>query len=520
MTDYRSSLRSGIPAVMAAAVLMTAASDRVLAQAEVNDRWVTILVQGEPPALDNCNSNRSYEGPVIKHNVVESLVQKSGQDGSLRPRLATSWEQLEPTKWRIKLREGVTFHDGAPLNAETVIDSMTRTLGSEMKDAGQFCSVREKFFLDIELDLTAVDSHTIDIVTDKPDPILPTRLTFMTIDSPNTPTDQHSLAPVGSGPYVFDNWQSGLDIRLTRNPDYWGDTPEPEGVRFMWRDESAVRAAMVEVGEADIAFNIAQQDANNPEIDYSYLNSETTYVRIDVTRPPLDDRRVRLALNYAIDREAIRNNILSKDLLHATQMVMPAIPGHNHELDKMVRGYDPERARQLLAEAKADGAPIDEEIIFYVRPPTHPGAEEVGEAMQQFYAQVGLNVKLRNLEPGLYNDINNKPFAEDRGPSLTHSQHDNNTGDPIFSALKYSCKGPQSMLCDQRVESEIDRIAQLGGQERIDGWRELFRVLYEDIVADVWLYHMIANARVSPRIKFAPDFTSNTEIRVQEITFN
>lgn len=519
MGTHRGFMRSFWLATGAAIVLSAASVQTAGAQAPVTDKWITVLVQAEPPAIDNCNSNRSYEGPIIKHSVVEPLIERNGKDGSLMPKLATSWKQMEPTRWRLTLQEGVTFHDGAPFNADTLATSMERTLGTVMKDAGQFCSVREKFFLDIDIEVRKVDDHTVDLVTSQPDPILPTRLTFLTVDSPNTRRDQHSLAPVGTGPFVFDSWTPGQDIRLVRNPDYWGPQPQAEGVRYIWRDESAVRAAMVEVGEADIAFNIAPQHADNPDLDYSYLNSETTYLRIDLTRPPLDDKRVRLALNYAVDREAIRGSILSKDLVHATQMVMPSIPGHNHALDKKVRQYDPEKARQLLAEAKADGAPIDKEIVLYVRPPSHPGAEEVGEALQQYYGQVGLNIKLMNVEPGQYNEINNKPFAEDRPPSLTHSQHDNNTGDPIFSALKYSCKGPQSMLCDAKVDAEIDRIAQLGGEERVKAWQELFRVFYEDIVADVWLYHMVANARVSKRITFAPDFTSNTEIHVEKVTF-
>src|SRR5690606_9806004 len=137
------------------------------------------------------------------------------------------------------------------------------------------------------------------------------------------------LAPVGTGAYVFDTWMNGQEIRLKRNDGYWGGKPEPEGVRYIWRNESAVRAAMVKIGEADIAFNVAPQDADDPELDHSYLNSETTYFRIDLERPPLNDRRVRLALNYAVNRGGFLGTILSTDLIHATQMVMPSIPGHN-----------------------------------------------------------------------------------------------------------------------------------------------------------------------------------------------
>src|SRR5690606_502429 len=117
--------------------------------------------------------------------------------------------------------------------------------------------------------------------------------------------------------------------------------------------ESAVRAAMVQTGEADLAPAIASQDATNPETDFSYFDSETTRFRIDATVPPLDDVRVRQALNLAVDREGLRGSIFSADVLPASQLVTPAISGYNPDLQ--VWEYDVEEAKRLIEEARADG---------------------------------------------------------------------------------------------------------------------------------------------------------------------
>ena len=212
----------------------------------------------------------------------------------------------------------------------------------------------------------ALDSHTLEIKTDKPEPLLPTLMGILAICSPNTPLDKLTRNPIGTGPYKFVKWDAGTQIVLERFDGYWGKQPQVKKAIYVWRSESSVRAAMVVIGEADLAPDIARQDANRPDMDYSYLNSETTYLRIGgAWEPPLNDRRVRMALNYAVDRDAIRGSILSKDVIPATQMIVPSIFGYNPDLK--VWPYDPQKARQLLDEARKDGVPVDKEILLVGR---------------------------------------------------------------------------------------------------------------------------------------------------------
>src|SRR5882757_4525530 len=109
MTATRNFRGCRTAAILAAAfALGLAAQQQAAAQAQVSNKWLTVVLPAEPNGIESCNSNRVYEGRVVKFNVTESLVQKNAQDGSLRPRLATSWQQVDPSTWRFKLREGVT----------------------------------------------------------------------------------------------------------------------------------------------------------------------------------------------------------------------------------------------------------------------------------------------------------------------------------------------------------------------------------------------------------------------------
>ena len=183
------------------------------------------------------------------------------------------------------------FHDGTDFNAESAVYSINRTLNEKID-----CEIRLKFFGGMKVTPKAVDTHTLDVTTAEPAPILPTMLGTMTVVSPNTVMDERTREPVGTGPYKFVSWTPGESVVLERFDGYWGEKPDVEKATYVWRTESSVRAGMVATGEADIAPNITELDAHRP--DFSYFNSETTALRIDVTRPPLDDIRVRKALNW------------------------------------------------------------------------------------------------------------------------------------------------------------------------------------------------------------------------------
>ena len=510
-----------VPTLIPAALLAAAVVTNVNA---AEKDMVTVVMSEEPEGLDGCNSNRSTVGRVAKQNIVETLTEIDPKDGSITPRLATSWRKVDAKTWRFKLREGVKFHDGAAFNAANAVIAIARTMdttngGTKARGTGGLdCETRTKSFGDLRIVGKAIDEYTLEIAANKAVPILPTRMGVVSLSSPNTPTDKLVLKPIGTGPYKFKSWTSGQEIVLERFDGYWGKHPVVAKARYVWRSESAVRAAMVKVGEADIAPNIAVQDATDSAMDFSYPNSETTRLRIDLTRPPLNDKRVRQALSYAIDRDAIRGSVLSKDVLHATQIVVPSINGHNPALK--VVPLNLAKAQKLLAAAKADGVPVDKQLEIVGRINIYPNATETMEVMMAMLQGAGFNVKLRMLEVGEWLDILTKPYGENRGPVLLQAQHDNNNGDAVFSVFnKYACNGAQSTVCDPKLDALIAKASTLSGAERRSAWQEVMRVINEDIAADVWMYHMVGYSRVGNRINFTPSISTNSELHLQDITF-
>jgi peptide/nickel transport system substrate-binding protein len=504
--------RDALPLTLAAGAIAVGLG-LLCSVADAAERTVTVVLSEEPDVLEPCQSSRSNIGRVVKQNIVETLVEINPRDGEITPRLATAWTQVDANTWRFTLREGVKFHDGANFDASSAAESIKRTLNEAIE-----CEIRTKFFGGLKVTPRAVDATTLEVVTDKPAPILPTMMGTMTITAPSTPADKSTNMPVGTGPYTLEGWKVGQEINLVRFPGYWGSQPQAERARYVWRTESTVRAAMVKAGEADIAPNIAVQDATEPSMDVSYPNSETSRLRIDVTRAPLGDRRVRMALNYAIDRDALRGSIFSADVQPATQLVVPSINGYNPNLK--VWPYDPDKAMKLIAEARADGVPVDNEITMIGRINIYPNATEAMEAMHAMLQAAGFNVRLKMLEVAEWVNILQKPYADDRPPVLLQAQHDNNNGDAVFTVYnKYHCKGANSTLCDATLDQTIEAAEKAVGDERRKLWQEAFRIINDDIIADVPLFHMVGYTRVGPRVNFTPSISTNSELHIQDVTF-
>jgi peptide/nickel transport system substrate-binding protein len=280
MTRLSHIVRRGAALSAFAALLMTGA-------ATAQDKVLVVVLPEAPVNLDACNANNTANGRLTRINIYEPLTVVSIDDGSIQPRLATSWEQVDPLTWVFKLREGVTFHDGAPFNAQAVITELTRTTNPDRN-----CKPVA----------TAIDDLTVEIKTDVPVPILPTYMSTLVIGSPNQPMVEMATSPIGTGPYVWDGEDAGLEMRTKKNPNWWGEASNVESVRYIWRPDSLVRASMIEVGEADLTPDLAVQDATNPALDIPYIDAETTWLRIDTEVPPLNDIRVRQALNYALAR--------------------------------------------------------------------------------------------------------------------------------------------------------------------------------------------------------------------------
>ena len=457
--------------------------------AMAQDNSVTVVLSEELDLVDPCMSSRSNIGRVVLQNIAETVTEMVPGQG-LQPRLATEWEDMGGGTWRFHLREDVTFHDGSAFDAEDVAHSIARTTGDKI-----VCEIGAKYFGGMELTTNIVDANTIDITANPAQPILPLLMSTMTVVPAETAVDSFVSTPVGTGPYTFDEYNVGQNIKLSATPNYWGDQPAVQSANYVFRSDSAVRAAMVQTGEADIAPNIALQDATSDTMDYSYPNSETVYLRIDHDTAPLNDVRVRKALNLAVDREAFVGTILANGTLLATGMTPPSTIGYNTDLTHYA--YDPEQAKALLAEAKADGIDVDQEITLIGRTGNFGNVLETMEALTAMFQDAGFNMKLEMYEVAEWENFYSKPFAEDRGPQMVQAQHDNANGDPVFSMFfKYACDGLQSGVCDEKIDSMIADATASVGAEREAKWKDLFAYIHEENVTDVFLFHMVGFSRV------------------------
>src|SRR5690606_24746009 len=185
--------------------------------------------------------------------------------------------------------------------------------------------------------------------------------------------DEFVREPIGTGPYAIGEWQAGTKLTLERYDDYWGEAPEFAEVEYQWRSEGTVRAAMVTSGEADIALGLSPEDGIG-DLGVSYPNNETIALRFSGQTAPLDDIRVRQAINYAIDREGIVSSLYPDGDVVAAQLVPEGIVGHNPDLEPWP--YEPDEATALIEEAKADGVPVDTKIIMPVRTAQFPKVSE------------------------------------------------------------------------------------------------------------------------------------------------
>lgn len=492
--------------ILAALLLGSAVSPTFAASGPIK-----IVLPEEADLLEPCMATRSNIGRVIMQNVSETLTELDLRgDKGVMPRLAESWEQNADGSWRFKLRQGVSFSDGTGFDAKDVKHSFDRIMSD--KNA---CESR-RYFGGMTVEAAIVDDHTIDFKADPVQPILPLLLSLVTIVPEETPLE-FIREPVGTGPYKLSNWTPGQQIVLTQRDDYWGEKPAVTEATYLFRADPSVRAAMVQTGEADLSPSISQTEATNPATDFSYLDSETVYLRVDHNIEPLNDIRVRQALNIAIDREAFIGTLVPDGALLATAIVPPPTLGWNP--DVKVPAYDPDRARALLEEAKADGVKVETPISIIARTANFPNVTEIMEAIQAQLQDVGFKIDLKFVEVAEHEVYYSKPFKEGREPQLVAAMHDNSKGDPSFSMFfKYASEGTQSGFSDPKVDDLIQRASAAVGDERAKLWSEVIAYVHDEVVADVLLFHMVGFSRVSERLDFKPTMATNSMLQLSEIT--
>jgi peptide/nickel transport system substrate-binding protein len=492
-------------AVPAAGGLLRIPGGAAARQAAEPAGTLVISMSVEPDTLENWKAY-STDGHPILRNVQEALLNRHPESNELVGELATAWEQTDERTWRFTLRQGVTFHNGDPFNAEVAAFGTNYTWSPE----NQFEIYQ---FIGPHMTATAVDEYTLDVTTEEPDPILPSRLYFSPI--PNMiqvqeRPDSLVTEPIGTGPYSFVEWSRGQHIRITANPDWWGHgSPDALGtvtikdVEFVFRAESSVRAAQVATGEAHIGRFLAPEDCETTPNCQSVSSIETIFLRLDTNHVAMKDIRIRQAIAFAVDKKAIADQLFGGGE-PASQLVGPSATGYNPDLEPYP--YDLERARQLVEEAKADGVPVDAEMTVVTREGIYLRNDELAEYVASQLREIGLNVKSEVIEPGLYNpeySKNIKDVPETRG-WITTNPHGNEIMDVSATASSYyRCDGGASMYCDPALDEALNRAIPLTGEERAAALAEVTKMYY-DAYASVPVIHMPLNYGLAAELTWKP----------------
>ncbi len=367
-----------------------------------------VIAQGtDPGSLDAHVPSDSPSATVTSH-IFETLYRWE-PTGEIVPHLATGHEvSSDGLVWTLSLRDDVVFHNGAPFNAEVVKGSMDRFL--DLDNGFPFT-----FLLTRVQEVEVVDDFTVRFTLSSPFAPFLAHLTHSgtAIVHPDVVAelgDDHGANPVGTGPFRFESWDRGSRVNLVRFDDYWGDMPGVEGVSFLTVDEATTRVAMVETGEVDVARifpqDVARVDANPDVTVYNVSGVRTIYIYFNQTMEPFTDVRVRRAINYAVNIEEIAEFLHGGTARPSDAAVAPGIFGYT---PVGAYPYDPERARQLLAEA---GYPDGFSTTLYSPTARYPLDIQTSETIQSQLAEVGINATIETLEWNSYLELTRRPAGE------------------------------------------------------------------------------------------------------------
>ena len=471
-----------------------------------------IVLPEEPPTLEPCESSLTSTGVVVRSNITEPLIERDPASGELQPLLSTGWRQTSPTEWTFDIRKGVTFSNGAPFTATDAAFSIDRAVNSDLN-----CNVDGYVFGDEKLKLNAVNDTTLTVATETPDPILPLRISFVEIVPRTTSTTAKVREPIGTGPYVVDDWEYGQKLRLARNATYWGKQPAFARAEYEWRSEGSVRAAMITNDETDIATGLGPEDGAG-NLGVAFPNNETTALRITCTQAPLNDIRVRQAINYTVNRTGIVKALFRGMGEPAAQLIPDGVVGHNPDL--ALWPHDPDKAKQLVAEAKAAGVPVDTQIRLIGRTAQFPKITETMEVIQSELAEIGLNAKIEMMDTAGQLQYQLRPFPDNAGPFVALIMHGNQAGDAAFSVDQYMrTDGAQNGCGTPAFDQNIDAAGQLIGQQRQDAYAKLFAAEPTEVAQFAYIAHMNGVLGKSPRVDYRPNSATGDEMRLSQMTF-
>ena len=364
---------------------------------------VVVAFGSNIPTLDP-HMHVSRLAHIADYHLYDTLLYRDPKD-DFRPSpcLATSVTSLNATTWELKLRQGVTFHNGEPFNAEAVKFSLDRILDPAQKSLirGNFTWIKE---------VKIVDDGTVRLITEKPFPAAAEYLTLAYIVPPkylkSVGNEGFAKAPVGTGPYKYVDWKKAEYLIVEAYPDYWKGSPKgtPQIKTIVFRSIPEITTQIAELlsGGVDIIRTVPPDQIAAIKASANARVSATRILRVNflmldafgrASKTPLMNQKVREAMAYAINVDEMVSQILGGYAERTGSGLNPMHFGY----DKSIKPYpyDPERAKKLLAEA---GYPNGFEVTMNTYSGSITSVDQMADAISGYLAKVGIQVKRRHIE--------------------------------------------------------------------------------------------------------------------------
>jgi peptide/nickel transport system substrate-binding protein len=414
---------------------------------------------------------------------LETMVEYT-VDGELEPMLATEWNQVEPTAWDFTLREGVTFQDGTPLDAEAVAGALTHVLEVE--------TPARAFNADVIAKVEATDEATVRVTTPKPDPLVPLR-----VANPNAGIlapkayegAQIDIVGTCTGPFTVTEEVPRESLALEANESYWGGDVTLDSAEARFIVDGAVRATQLQTGEAQISkslpvANLAALEDDDALAIFELPLSRTTTMLLNNSRPPFDDPLVRQAIQKAVDTQGIVDGVYEGS-------GEPAVGPFGPSTEWAPEGAEPtpvdlDEARALLDQAGVDPESLSIELMAYN---DRPEFADVAAVIQDQLGQLGVKVKIKSAE---YAALEPDALSGDFDAFLLSRGYLVDVADPGGYFLSdWTCDGGYNIAryCDPETDQMIaDAVAIEDAAARSDAYAEIAEKLQSE-AASVFLVH-------------------------------
>lgn len=348
-------------------------------------------ISGEPDQLDPSKTS-SYNSFEVLENVYDTLVEPD-QNLQMQPSLATKWTtSKDQLTWTFTLRDGVEFSDGTPLTSADVVYTYDRIIDDKLNSAYKFTTVKS---------ISAPDPTTVVVRLKQPTPNLLSSLGGFKgmgiVEKENVTDGKIKTDPVGSGPFMVSKYTQGDSIRLVPNPHYWGPKPKISGIDFTFVKDPTVALQDLQSGQVQWTDNLPpqqvaslEQSSGGDTVVQSVPSTDYWYLTLNEARHPFDDVRVRQAVAYALDRDAI-----TKAATYGTATAnQTAIPKGSYWYDDYAPySYDPTKAKSLLSQAGVSGLTMDLMVTS-----EYPQTVQAAQVIAAELKDVGIDVKIRTLD--------------------------------------------------------------------------------------------------------------------------